>query len=145
MILLDNDSSSALPGKGSVTLPSRASRPFATTAAGAPSPSSDTNPAQYHFPALVLTGSTLKLIASSGGAGSELGLGSLTNFMNGSPTYSAGVFTALRLCLYAGTRASTFFKNIDCVAASRGSGPKAICFSLINCVMTSSDPSDEGP
>src|SRR5215468_3264164 len=97
MTLLDKPSYSA-PGKGSDTLPTRASRPFATTTVGGPSPSSDINPAQVHFPAPALIGSALKEIVSSGGAGSELGLGSLMNFMNGSPTNSAGVFTAFRLC-----------------------------------------------
>src|SRR5215471_17416478 len=98
MTPLDKGSDSDPPGKGSVTLPTRASRPFATTTVGGPSPSSDTNPAQSHFPGPALIGSALKEIASSGGAGSELGLGSLMNVMNGSPTNSAGVFTAFRLC-----------------------------------------------
>src|SRR5262249_61555350 len=103
MTPLDNSSNSALPGKESVTLPTRAARPFATTTVGGPSPSSDTNPAQYHFPGPALIGSALKEIASSGAAVSELGLGSLMNVMNGSPTNSAGVFNAVRALRESGT------------------------------------------
>src|SRR5215471_20054356 len=97
MMPLDKLSISVLPGKESVRLPTRASRPFATTTVGGLSLSSDINPAQYHFPGPALIGSALKEIDSSGGAGSELGLGSFMNVKNGSPTNSAGVFTAFRL------------------------------------------------
>src|SRR5262249_61799881 len=97
MTPVDNSSNSVLPGKESVTPPARAARPFATTTVGGPSPSSDTNPAQYHFPGPALIGSALKEIASSGAAVSELGLGSLMNVMNGSPTHSPRVFTPFSL------------------------------------------------
>src|SRR5262245_36842834 len=98
MTPLDKGSASATPGKESVTLSTRASRLLATITVGGPSPSSDTNPTQFHFPAPASIGSALKEIASSGGAGSELGLGSLMNGMNGAPTNSAGVVTAFSLC-----------------------------------------------
>src|SRR5512134_132721 len=84
-----------------------------------------------------------KVVAKSGDAGSELGEGSLMNLRNGSPTNSAGVRTALRLCRYSGTRASTLRKNATCVAAALGLGPSAACRRAITCCRASSGQADD--
>ena len=82
-------------------------------------------------PGTPATACASKFTVVSGGAGSELAAGSLTNFWKGSPTNTAGTLTASRLCRYAGTRASMLRRKAACTAAALGFPPDAVCCSAV--------------